>query len=431
MQYRAEFPCRETAKARSSIDRPDHACPTRAGELLGVGAAVEVDALRLKPVPRVAVVVGGGRKPHRVAGGVLVAEDGLFVVRFDPVEGRQAVAPHGIGTEVVVGQAEIALVGDLVGELQLEFDPMARLGWRQRELDRVVAHIETGVIAAPVDGLESVGDPPVGLQQVAEPVGIGPPVGGVQATRTMLSRLDEHFAHTGGGRNRRRNHVERATDRIGALGDRRGTLENFERRHPTCSGKVVRRWRRIGCRCYEHAVLEERYARAALRRDAPDADVGAQAVAVLKLNRNPGTWRTIRCTSTWEKRASVSSSRRCAAPAIPSACSRVPMIVTSSNPIVVDDVPSSAPSSAVAAAAPNNTTQDHRLRMQKTPFKQSANLSANENVYQCQFENIRVRDAHGRIGRGPVKTRDAKVLRRPRRACSSSDTFGTRPAIVG
>ena len=107
---------------------------------------------------------------------------------FDLVERRQAVTPEGIPDEVRVGQPEVALIGDLVGKLQLHIEPVARGGWRETCFERVVGDFETA-LAATVDRLVSVRQPLVGFEQESEALIRRSAIARVQAPRSMLATL--------------------------------------------------------------------------------------------------------------------------------------------------------------------------------------------------------------------------------------------------
>ena len=125
------------------------------------------------------------------------------------------------------------------------------------------------------------------FDEESEAVVCRPAIGGVQPVGGVLAGLGEHAPATF-GRDRRRDHVERAANRVRPLRDGGGALEDLESCHAPRGGEVVGGRCRVGCRGDQHAVFKQRDAAAALGRDAADADVRPQSEAVLHLNRHTG-----------------------------------------------------------------------------------------------------------------------------------------------
>ena len=210
----------------------------------------------------------------------------MLVIGFDLVQRRHPVAPEWIAGEVRIGQSQVALIRNLVGELQLEVEPVAGVARRKTRFQSVVGYQETALAAA-IHRLVSVGHPLVGFGQESETRVRRTAVGRVQPPRAVLAafRNDRSCHFRGDGR---RYEVERATDGIRSLGDGRGTFQDLEGMHAPGRREVIRRWRGVGRRGNQHIVLKQRDAAAALARHAPDADVGPQAESVLDLYRDTG-----------------------------------------------------------------------------------------------------------------------------------------------
>ncbi len=286
MEHRRQLGRGQAGQRRPKVDRLYNAGPARAGQGLGVGTAVKVDAFGLEPVAGVAIGIGGRRQLPCIARCVFVANDHLLVVGRNPVERRQTVAAFRIGTKVRIGKPEVALVGTLPGQLDLEFRSMGRLWRRVGELDGVVANIESGVRIAAINDLVAVREPLMGFQEIAKALTTRATVGSVDAVGAVLTGLDKQRA-AGFGRNRGRNHVKRAADGVGALADCSRPFEDFEGRHAAGGREIVGGGCGVRRGRYQHAVLEQGDATAAFGGNAPDAQVGTQAEAVLHLDGDP------------------------------------------------------------------------------------------------------------------------------------------------
>ena len=272
----------EVAARAAPVDGRDDVVPGRAHGV-AVVVRVGVQALGLEPVALVLVVVGGDRQPGGVAQRELVAQDVLVVLGLDVVELRHAVAAVGIGAEVGVGEAEVALLGILVGVLELEVDLVARAGRGVAQLQRVVLELQPGLALAAVDLLEAVRAPQVRLQQEAEAVRLLVAVPGVAAVGRILPALGQRKAGRR-RRDRRRHQIQRAADSVRTLSDGRGALQHLDRMHAPGGREVIGGRRGVRRRRDQDVVLQQRDAAAALGGHAADADVRPQAVAVLGLH---------------------------------------------------------------------------------------------------------------------------------------------------
>jgi len=99
-----------------------------------------------------------------------VAELLLLMIGRDVVEVRAAVTSVRVGREIGIGQAEIGLVGILIGGAELEFDFLVISGISgavPAQLGQMVLQIVAGIAAA-IDALESMGVLLHGLDQKAE-----------------------------------------------------------------------------------------------------------------------------------------------------------------------------------------------------------------------------------------------------------------------
>ena len=136
-----------------------------------------------------------------------------------------------------------------------------------------------------VDLLVAVGVPLMPLQHEAEAGIERAAVAGVQPVAGVLAHFSDG-SPSALRRNGRGDHVECAADGVWALDDGGWPLEDFKGGHAPRGGEIVGGRRGIRRRGDEHAVFEQRDARAALRGHAADADVGAQPEAVLQLDRH-------------------------------------------------------------------------------------------------------------------------------------------------
>ena len=152
------------------------------------------------------------------------------------------------------------------------------------QLEHIVLDIETRVTVAAVDILKTIRFPLVSLHQKAKSGVSRVSVGGMQAVGCILTGFQHQIALKGAG-NRSGNHVHRPTDGVGTLGNRSGSLQNFNRVHPACGWKVVCGWRRVGSRSDQCIVFKQGNTTASLRCHTPDADVGSKAISIFYLHR--------------------------------------------------------------------------------------------------------------------------------------------------
>ena len=200
------------------------------------------------------------------------------------VRGR-CVAVVGRRREIVVRQPEVGLVGILLGIAEL--DPQALVDGTARvavdlQLGDVVLEIVARVTAdRPFDGLEAIAARLHGFQQ---PRNAFATVAGMQVGVRRAVLADAHVCHHAHGvRDRRRDHVDGAARGARPDGDRRRTLEDFERVHAPLRREIVGRRRGIGRRRNEDAVLEQCDASAAVQPGTTNADVGPEPEAFLFL----------------------------------------------------------------------------------------------------------------------------------------------------
>ena len=109
------------------------------------------------------IVVGGCRQAEISAHVIAVAQNNLLVLGLNIVELRQAVAAHGVVSEIDIGQTQIALIGILISELQLQLHGMGRAIRGVAQFGIEVADIEPRVIRAAIDRLKAIRLPLMGF----------------------------------------------------------------------------------------------------------------------------------------------------------------------------------------------------------------------------------------------------------------------------
>ena len=253
------------------------------------GHAHAAHRLQLVPVAEEVVAVEGGRQVERARRVHVPAQLELLVVGDDAVPRRGGVAAVGIALEVALGEAQVGLVALLprLAQLQLECLEEGGAGAAgETQLAQVVLQLEAGGPPA-VEPFEAVGRELVGLEQPAD-ARARVAHRGVGAAQLVVARGELHA-----GPERTRNAggeiVDGAAVGIGTLADRARALADLETLHAAGGGRVVGGGRGVGGRSHQHAVLQQGDLLAALDAGAADPDVGPQTVAVLLLDRDPGS----------------------------------------------------------------------------------------------------------------------------------------------
>ena len=276
-----------------------HAAQARQGRLEGLraveqygrpeAAVAEVQVVDLEPVAAEIVVVAHGGD---VDGVVELDEMGglhLPVAGVDVVQLGGGIAAERGGREVLVGQAQIGLVGIAVGVAELDLQRLIDgrfLAGVDAELDQIVLHVEAGVATA-VQLLEAVGLRLEGLGHEAQMLGRAAH-GGMHRQQVELADagVDEAAERLG---DRPADQIDGTAHRARAELDRAGAFAHLHRFQPAGGGEIVGGGGGIGGGRDQHAVLHQGDLLRPFHAGAAQADVGAQAEAVLLLDVDAGS----------------------------------------------------------------------------------------------------------------------------------------------